>query len=82
MDRTAQHWIGITNPEPCSGFEKASNTLVQGKRAAKTRRRINLVTLSFPGVQTGKRHAEGNPEGNPWKGMGIRGGLRTLLWGA
>lgn len=37
--------VGISNQEPCSGLEKASNTLVRGKRAAKTRRRINLGTL-------------------------------------
>lgn len=44
-DGTAQLSGGIANQEPRGGFEKSSSAEVQGKRAAKSRRKTNLGTL-------------------------------------
>lgn len=77
MDRPAQHLVGINNQEPCSGFGKASNTLVQGKRDATTRRRINLGTLLLCLVQEcklGRGMLKEAQKATPGKEWGSEGG--------
>lgn len=77
-------WVGrqecsalnrITNQEPCGGFEKASSTQVQGKRAAKTRRKTNLGTLLlrlFQHCKLGKDVLKETLKETLGKEMGIR----------
>lgn len=81
VDRTAQHLIGIANQEPCSAFEKTSNTLVQSKRTAKIRRRISLGTLLlclFQECKLGRDLLEETQKETT--GKESDGELRTLLW--